>query len=97
MFFVLAFFAATSLGGIQALSRSIFAGLIPAERSAEFFGFYNVFGKFATVLGPALMVTVQDITHRPQYGVLSVLILFIIGGALLLRIEKNAPEEARGL
>ena len=94
MFFVLAFFSATSLGGIQALSRSFFAGLIPAERSAEFFGFYNIFGKFATVLGPALLATATRFTGHSRYGVLSVLVLFIIGGALLLRVEKESPLQA---
>jgi UMF1 family MFS transporter len=92
MFFVLAFIAATSLGGVQALSRSYFAGLIPAERSAEFFGFYNVFGKFATVLGPALMATATSVMGHSRYGVLSILVLFIVGGALLLRVEKDAIE-----
>jgi MFS transporter, UMF1 family len=89
MFFTLAFFAATSLGGIQALSRSLFAGLIPAERSAEFFGFYNVFGKFATVMGPFLMATASRITGHSRYGVLSVLLLFIVGSVLLYRVVKD--------
>ena len=89
MFFVLAFLAATSLGGIQALSRSIFARLIPADRSAEFFGFYNIFGKFATVLGPTLMGIATRMMGHSRYGVLSVLLLFVIGGILLLRVEKN--------
>jgi UMF1 family MFS transporter len=89
MFFALGFLAASSLGGIQALSRSIFAGMIPTERSAEFFGFYNIFGKFATVLGPALMAIATNIMGHSRYGVLSVLILFVIGGALLLRVEKD--------
>jgi len=87
MFFVLAFLAASSLGGIQALSRSVFAGLIPSDRSAEFFGFYNVFGKFATVLGPALMATATRMMGHSRYGVLSILLLFVIGGILLVRVK----------
>ncbi len=92
MFFALAFFAATSLGGIQALSRSMFAGLIPTERSAEFFGFYNVFGKFATVLGPFLMGYLTGVTGQPRYGTLGVLVLFVAGAALLAWSSRSAPE-----
>ncbi len=94
LFFILAFIVATSMGGIQALSRSIFAGLIPAQRSAEFFGFYNIFGKFATVLGPFLMGIATRIMGHSRYGVLSVLLLFVIGGILLLRVEKDPPRDA---
>jgi MFS transporter, UMF1 family len=92
MYFTLAFLAATSLGGIQALSRSLFAGLIPAERSAEFFGLYNIFGKFATVIGPFLMATASRIAGHSRYGVLSVLLLFIAGSALLYRVGKDVSN-----
>jgi len=92
MFFTLAFIAATSLGGIQALSRSLFAGLIPAERSAEFFGFYNIFGKFAAVIGPFLMATTSRIAGHSRYGVLSILLLFMAGSVLLYRVGKIYPQ-----
>jgi len=72
------------------LSRSYFARLIPAERSAEFFGFYNVFGKFAAIMGPFLMGIVGYITGETRWGILSVLVLFIIGGLLLLKVDE--PE-----
>ena len=93
MFWVLAFFVATSQGGIQALSRSFFGKLIPPDRSAEFFGFYNVFGKFATITGPFLMGIVTRLTGHSRYGTLSLLILFIIGGFILARVKEQPRQE----
>ena len=81
---------ASSMGGIQALSRSYFGKLIPAEKSAEFFGFYNVFGKFAAITGPFLMGIVGHITGETRWGVLSILLLFIVGGLLLTRVDDPA-------
>lgn len=87
VFWGLAFLIATSLGGIQALSRSFLGKLIPPERSAEFFGFYNVFGKFAAIAGPFLMGMTGRLAGHSRYGVLSVIGLLIIGGILLWRVE----------
>ena len=78
------------MGGIQALSRSYFGKLIPAEKSAEFFGFYNVFGKFAAIMGPFMMGIVGYITGETRWGILSILLLFVLGGLLLLRVEEPA-------
>ncbi len=86
VFWILSFFVASSLGGIQALSRSFFSRLIPAERSAEFFGFYNIFGKFAAITGPFLMGVISRVTGHSRYGVLSLLILFIAGGIVLSKV-----------
>jgi UMF1 family MFS transporter len=94
-FWALAFLVASSMGGIQALSRSYFCQLIPAEKSAEFFGFYNVFGKFAAITGPFLMAVVGRLTGDSRWGVLSLLLLFIIGAVLLSRV-KEAPGETAG-
>jgi MFS transporter, UMF1 family len=88
MFWVLAFLVATSMGGIQALSRSFFGKLIPPDRSAEFFGFYNIFGKFAAITGPFVMGVVGHATGDSRYGVLSILILFLAGGLALTRVEE---------
>lgn len=63
-FYVLAVFIGLVQGGVQALSRSYYARLIPKDRSAEYFGFYNMLGKFATILGPALMGAVGLLTRR---------------------------------
>ena len=87
-FWILAMLVGTSQGGIQALSRSYFGKLVPKENSNEFFGFYNIFGKFAAIMGPFLMGLVTQMTGRTNYGVLSIVILFLIGGLLLLRTDE---------
>ena len=92
LFWVLSILVATSQGGIQALSRSFYGKLIPKNKSAEFFGFYNIFGRFAAILGPLLMGFVTQTTRNAASGILSVLVLFIIGGILLTRVkEEEAP------
>jgi UMF1 family MFS transporter len=78
------------MGGIQAISRSFFARLIPPECSAEFFGFYNVFGKFAAITGPFLMGFVGMLTGHSRWGVLSILLLFVMGALLLMKVD--APD-----
>jgi UMF1 family MFS transporter len=89
LFWALAFLVATSQGGVQSLSRSFFAKLIPENRSGEFFGFYNIFGKFALILGPLLMGLVGNLTGHSRYGVLSLVLLFAAGGALLWKVEPG--------
>jgi UMF1 family MFS transporter len=91
-FWVIAFLVGSSMGGIQALSRSFFGRLIPAENSAEFFGFYNIFGKFAAIAGPFLMGVVGSLTGHSRWGILSILLLFIAGAWLLSRVEAENPE-----
>jgi UMF1 family MFS transporter len=71
-------------GGVQSLSRSLFARLIPPEESGEFFGFFNLVGKFAAVIGPALMGAVALATGDSRASILSLLVLFGAGGLLLL-------------
>ncbi len=66
-------------GGIQALSRSMFSHLIPEEKNAEFFGFYNVVGKAAAVFGPVMMGTITYLSGNPRLGILSVALLFFAG------------------
>ena len=85
LFLLLALMVAANQGGIQALSRSCFGRIIPPEHAAEYFGFYNIFGKFAAVLGPALVGISARLFHGGQYGMLSLLLLFIAGGWLLCR------------
>jgi UMF1 family MFS transporter len=82
-FYLLAAVVGTVQGGVQALSRSYFAHLIPRERSGEYFGFYNMLAKFAAVLGPLAMGVVAIATGNQRLSIL-VLGLFFIGGALLL-------------
>ena len=87
-FWVLAMLVATSQGGIQALSRSYFGKIIPKQNSGEFFGFYNIFGRFAAILGPFLVGIVSQFSGSSRYGVLSIGVLFIIGFILLFRLGK---------
>lgn len=88
-FWILAMLVGTAQGGIQALSRSYFAKLVPKESSNEFFGFYSIFGKFAAVAGPVLLGVTAQITGSTNYGVFSLVILFIIGAIILLRVPNS--------
>lgn len=81
-------------GGVQSLSRSLYARLIPAGRTGEYFGFYNMLGKFAAVLGPVLTGSVALITGSQRAGILSILLLFMIGLWLLSRVHLAATGEA---
>lgn len=91
-FWILAMLVATSQGGIQALSRSYFAKLIPKENANEFFGFYNIFGKFASISGPLLVALTTQITGNSTSGVFSLVILFIIGILILSRVPEPKIE-----
>lgn len=86
VFWLIAFLVGSSMGGIQAISRSFFARLIPPECSAEFFGFYNVFGKFAAITGPFLMGFVGMLTGHSRWGILSILLLFLAGAVVLMKV-----------
>ncbi len=88
-FWILAMLVGTSQGGIQALSRSYYGKIIPKEKSNEFFGFYNIFGKFAAIMGPALMGMISQATGKTNYGVLSVILLFIVGGVVLIMVPNE--------
>jgi UMF1 family MFS transporter len=91
-FWILAMLVGTSQGGIQALSRSYFGKLIPKEKSNEFFGFYNIFGRFAAILGPFMVAVATQITGKSSNGIFSILILFIIGGIVLTRVSNNEND-----
>jgi UMF1 family MFS transporter len=97
-FYALAGVVGLVQGGVQALSRSFYARIIPPDKAAEFFGFYNVLGKFAAVIGPSLMGWVGLLTGNPRYSILALSVLFI-GGALLLRKvdEEQGMKAAREL
>ncbi|WP_232225525.1 MFS transporter [Oceanobacillus manasiensis] len=94
-FWVLAMLVATSQGGIQALSRSYFAKLVPKDNANEFFGFYNIFGKFASVTGPVLMGVTAQITGRSNAGILSLIVLFIIGMIVLNFVPSDKKIEGQ--
>jgi MFS transporter, UMF1 family len=94
-FFALAVAVGLVQGGVQSLSRSMFGRLVPEGKSAEFFGFFNMLGKFATFFGPMLMAIVTYFTHDSRISILSLLALFIVGGALLLRVRPEDVSAVR--
>jgi MFS transporter, UMF1 family len=88
-------------GGTQALSRSLFATMVPRRRSAEFFGFFSTGEKFAGILGPVLFGMISQLGGSSRWGILSITVFFIIGAVLLLRVDEAeaarvASEEDRG-
>lgn len=89
-FWVLAVCVGLFQGGIQALSRSEFGKLIPKENANEYYGFFDIFGKYATIMGTLLVSVFTQLTGSSSYGVLSVAVLFIVGFILLWKM----PEEA---
>jgi UMF1 family MFS transporter len=88
-FYMLAVAIGLVQGGVQALSRSLYSRLIPTNKAAEFFGFYNMLGKFAAVIGPILMGLVGVLTGNPRHAILSILILFLAGGIILYFVDEN--------
>ncbi|MBE5799262.1 MAG: MFS transporter [Clostridiales bacterium] len=92
-FLTLAVLVGTAQGGIQALSRSFYGKLVPAEQASEYFGFFDVFGKFSAVIGPALFGVVAQITGVTNYGVLAVMFMFVMGGAIFMfLVPKNVSK-----
>ena len=89
LFWILATLVGTVQGGIQALSRSYFGQLIPPERSGEYFGFMDIFGKFACVIGPALYELFYGLTGKACFGILSIILLFILGFIFLTAGRKH--------
>jgi len=91
-FYTLAIIIGLVQGGVQALSRSFYARIIPENRAAEFFGFYNMLGKFAAVLGPVMMGVVSLLTQSPRISILSISLLFILGGILLYYVDEEKAK-----
>jgi MFS transporter, UMF1 family len=89
-FWMLAVMVGTVQGGVQGLSRSLYASMIPAGRSTEFFGFYSVSSKFAGITGPLFFAIVGQTTGSSRWGILSLLLFFVVGAALLLRVDVSA-------
>lgn len=86
-FYILATMIGLAQGGAQALSRSLFALLIPKEKSGEYFGFFNLLGKFASFMGPGLMALATFMSGEPRYSILSLLILFGLGIFFLTKVK----------
>lgn len=93
LFWILATLVGTVQGGIQALSRSYFGQLIPPERSNEYYGFLDIFGKFSCVIGPALYAATYAATGRASLGILSIIVLFFGGMVALFAGRKYMKAE----
>lgn len=91
-FFALAFLVGMVQGGSQALSRSMFASLIPRHQSSEFFGFFSVFEKFAGIFGPLLFSVAVGITGSSRAAILSVILFFVAGAVLLTRVDVEEGQ-----
>lgn len=88
-FWVLAICVGLFQGGIQALSRSEFGKLCPKDHVNEYFGFFDIFGKYAAILGTGLVSVFTFLTHNPSLGVLSIAILFVIGFVVMLKVPDQ--------
>ncbi len=91
-FFILAAVIGLVQGGIQSLSRSYFARLVPKQESAQYFGFFNMIGKFSAILGPLLVAQVGYSLDSSRAGILVLVIVFVVGGALLYSSSRASPR-----
>lgn len=86
-FWILAILVGMFQGGVQALSRSYFGKIIPKEHSNEYYGFFDIFGRYASVMGTLLVSVVTSLTHDPSLGVLSIGILLVVGFVMLVKLS----------
>ena len=93
-FYVLACAVGVVQGGTQALSRSLFARMVPRHQASEFFGFFSVFSKFAGIFGPVVWMAFVQLSGQPRGGILSVIIFFVAGGTLLVFVDVPEGERA---
>ncbi|MDP2814325.1 MAG: MFS transporter, partial [Erysipelotrichaceae bacterium] len=92
-FWVLAIAVGMAQGGIQSLSRSYFGKLVPKNESNEYFGFFDIFGKFADFFGPLILAIMAVTTGSSRNGILALIILFVIGYWMLVKVEKLEKAE----
>lgn len=93
--YVLAVFIGFVLGGVQALSRSLYGSMIPEEASAEFYGFFSVFSKFSAIFGPLLFAVVSDAAGSGRPAILSIIAFFVIGLVLLAMVDVDKARASR--
>ncbi len=86
-FYIMACMVGSIQGGIQAISRSLFAKIIPLKSAGEFFGFYNMFGRAGAFLGPLLVAIFISISDNASYGLIPIAVLFVLGGLLLAKVK----------
>ncbi len=89
-FWMLAIMVGTVQGGTQALSRSLYASVIPAYKSGELFGFFGVMDKFAGMIGPSVFALMIALTGSSRFGILSIIVFFVVGAAILYTVDEDA-------
>jgi UMF1 family MFS transporter len=92
-FYLLAMLVGLVQGGCQALSRSLFASMIPRDRSTEFFSFFAVCEKFAGIFGPAIFAAVSIATGSSRTAILAVMLFFVLGGLLLHLVDVEEGQQ----
>jgi UMF1 family MFS transporter len=93
-FFALAILVGMVQGGTQALSRSMFASMIPRHKSSEFFAFFGVFERYAGILGPLVFASMVEMTGSSRNAILAVLVFFIVGGAILAFVDVDSGRRS---
>ena len=93
-FYILAVVVGLVQGGVQAISRSLYARYVPEAQSGEFFGFFNMIGRFATIVGPVLVAVTGLLTGSSRLGILSVIVLLVIGMVLLSFVREREQPAA---
>ena len=88
-FYMLAITIGLVQGGVQSLSRAFYSRIIPKDKSAEFFGFYNMWGKFAAIIGPVMMGWVGVLTGSSRLSILSIAVLLVLGAVLLYFVDED--------
>ncbi len=95
IFWILSCMVGFVQGGIQALSRSYFGKMVPKEKASEYFGVFDIFGKFAAILGPLVYTLVLSLTGRSSFAILAIISLFLVGGTFMLISRKYAGKSAQ--
>ena len=93
-FYILAVVVGLVQGGVQAISRSLYARFVPAGQSGEFFGFFNMLGRFAAIVGPSLVAITGLLTGSSRLGILSVIVVLVVGMVLLGFVRESEAEPA---
>ena len=88
-FLILGFGVSMVQGGAQALSRSLYGRMVPKAKSAEFFSFFSVSGKFAGIIGPLVFGAVSQLFNNSRLGIISLIVFFISGAILLTRVDED--------
>jgi MFS transporter, UMF1 family len=96
-FWILAFLVSMVQGGSQALSRSMFGSMVPMHKSAEFFGFYDMSGKFSGIIGPFIFGITGQLTGSSRISIISIIVFFLIGALVLAKVDHKAGINASSM